>query len=264
MKIKSLAAAIVIGTPLLFGAGDMAPISTEVAKIENPAWSFELEPYLMAASMSGDTSIGRVEGIDIDVEFSDILETFQMGVMIHMEAHHESGFGIWIDYGFMDLAKDVDTPLNGITTMGVRQAVTEIFALYRQPLALGRVDYMLGARLWNNDFDLEINPAIFPGTIATDMSKDWIDVVIGANWLYEFRPDWSIKLRGDVGGFGLESDFTAAGAIGVEYAISDLMSLDIQYKATWVNYTEGTEGQRGYFAYDAVTHGPIVGLKFKF
>jgi len=253
----------ILSSSLLFGAGDMAPVTTEVAEIEQSTWSFELEPYMMATSIDGDASLGRVTGINVGVDFSDILETLQMGAMVHFEAHQQSGFGIWVDYAFMDLAQDTNGPLGGVIDAGVRQAVLEVFGLYRQPLSIGRIDYMFGVRWWNNDFNLEVNPALLPGSVSTDTSKDWVDIVIGANWLYEFSPDWSVKVRGDIGGFGLESDFTATTALGFEYALSDLMSLDIQYKATWVDYKDGEEGSKGSFAYDTVTHGPIVGLKFK-
>jgi len=257
----------VITSSLLFGAGDMAPVTTEVIAIEETTtsdWSLELEPYMLMAGMDGDASLGRATGLNVDVDFSQILETLQMATMVHFEAHHSSGFGIWIDYGFMDLAQDTDGPLGGVIDVGVRQGILEVFGLYRQPLAMGRIDYMLGVRWWDNDFDLKVNPSIIPGSASTDMNQDWIDIVVGANWLYEFSPDWSVKVRGDIGGFGLESDFTATAALGFEYSISDLMSLDVQYKATWADYEDGEQGKRGYFSYDVVTHGPLVGLKFKF
>ena len=266
MKTK-IVTSIMFSSSLLFAGGDIAPITTEVVAIEEATprnWSFELEPYLMATSIDGDASLGRTTGLNVAVDFSDILETLQMGAMVHFEAHHNSGFGVWVDYAFMDLAQDTDGPLGGVIDVGVRQAVLEVFGLYRQPLAMGRIDYMLGARWWNNDFDLEVNPSFLAGSASTDMSQDWVDIVVGANWLYEFRPNWSVKARGDIGGFGLESDFTATAALGFEYTISELMSLDVQYKATWVDYEDGETGVKGSFAYDTVTHGPIIGLKFKF
>jgi len=49
----------------------------------------------------------------------------------------------------------------------------------------------------------------------------------------------------------------------VKYIISDLLDLNIQYKVLWADYESGTEGQKGYFAYDVTTYGPIIGLNFK-
>jgi hypothetical protein len=89
-------------------------------------------------------------------------------------------------------------------------------------------------------------------------------LVVGARWTTPINEDWNFSLLGTVGGFGLESDLTASGAIGVKYVINDLLDLDLQYKATWADYESGTKGTAGYFAYDTVTYGPIIGLNFKF
>ena len=71
-------------------------------------------------------------------------------------------------------------------------------------------------------------------------------------------------VRGDIGGFGLESDFTAKTAVGVMYNITDSILLDVQYVGLWVDYETGTRDTASYFAYDTVTHGPVIGLIFKF
>lgn len=56
----------------------------------------------------------------------------------------------------------------------------------------------------------------------------------------------------------------AGSAAGALYQISEAMRLDLRYKAIWVDYEDGTRGQPGYFSYDTVTHGAIVGLAFDF
>jgi len=47
------------------------------------------------------------------------------------------------------------------------------------------------------------------------------------NWDYDYSENGRVKLCGDIGGGGLESDFTATAVIGVEYTINDLLSLDL-------------------------------------
>ena len=59
-------------------------------------------------------------------------------------------------------------------------------------------------------------------------------------------------------------DYMFAIYAGIIYVINDLMDIDLTYKATWVDYEEGTRATPGYFAYNTVTHGPIMGLNFKF
>jgi hypothetical protein len=46
--------------------------------------------------------------------------------------------------------------------------------------------------------------------------------------------------------------------------MSRSVDLDLQYKATWVDYKNGSRGSPGFFQYDTVTHGPVIGFVFKF
>lgn len=226
-------------------------------------WTFDIEPYLMATNISGDASIGRVSGINVDVDFGDILETLQLAGMLHFEARHGSGWGIWLDYGFMDLEQDTTGPAGGIASANLRQGVMEAFGLYRHELSRGSLDLYSGVRWWDNDIDAKIDPAILPGSIQINKDVNWVDLVVGARWTYQFSENWFMRLRGDIGGFGLEADFTATTWASVSYMINDLIDLNLAFKATWVDYEEGTQGTPIYFAYDTVTYGPILGVNFK-
>ena len=228
-------------------------------------WTYEIEPYLLFTSIEGDASIGRATGAAVDVGFDDILENLELGGMLHFEAHHDSGWGISLDYGFMDLGADISGSLGGVVDVSVRQGVFEALAVRRHKLSDGHLDYLFGIRWWDNDLDVTINPTILPGTVETSIVEDWIDLVIGVRWLSTIDENWKWLLRGDIGGFGLESDFTSSLAAGALYQMSDNWVLDLQYKATWVDYeNDKTPGQPGYFAYDTVTHGPLVGFIYKY
>jgi hypothetical protein len=238
--------------------------ASEPATSDEKSWSFDLEPYLMLTNIAGTASIGRVTGVDVDVEFSDILETLNIAAMIHFEAHHESGWGLWLDYGFMDLSQDTSGPVGGVASTDLRQGVLEAFALYRQELTQGKIDYIAGIRWWDNDIDAAVDTAIFPGSRSLKVRADWLDAVIGARWTHYINESWQFRLRGDIGGLGLSSDFTGTASAGIIYVINDFMDIDLTYKATWVDYEEGTRNTPDYFEYDTVTHGLILGLNFKF
>ncbi len=109
-----------------------------------------------------------------------------------------------------------------------------------------------------------MNGAIFPGSRSIKVRADWLDAVIGARWTHYLSENWQFRLRGDIGGLGLASDFTGTASVGIIYVINNLMDIDLTYKATWVDYEEGTRNTPDYFEYDTVTHGPILGLNFKF
>ena len=254
---KFLAGSIVLSS-LLFAGGNIEPTVVEEQVVETKAWSFEIEPYAMITNIAGDTKIYPRVGGSVDVDFGTILDNLDMAAMIHMEAHHESGWGLWIDYGFMDLSNEVSA-VPGITSVNVRQGVLEVMGLYRQNLTSGYIEYLAGIRWWDND--LELN------TVRRDFDKpvDWVDGLVGLRYTHILNENWKLRVHGDIGGGG--ADITYATSAGVIYTINDLMDVDVKYKATWVDYEDGTPGlpgQNDYFLYDTVTHGLVIGLNFKF
>lgn len=234
------------------------------AAAQSQGWDTEIELYLLGTHIEGDAGIGRAQGVDVDVDMDKILETLSMAGMIHFEAVHESGWGTALDYSFMDLGDDISGPQGGVLEADVRQGVFQADLLYRMALAKGSIDYLAGIRWWDNDLDVKIDPVALPGSVTGEVEEDWVDLFVGARLITPLSDKWEFRIRGDIGGFGLEADFTASLFGNVRFAMTENWLLDIGYKAIWVDYETGTKGQRGYFAYDTVTHGPLLGIIYKF
>ena len=228
------------------------------------SWSYSFEPYILASSIEGDAGIGRAVGGDVSVDMSDILEVLDIGFMGHFEAHHSNGWGVALDYGFMNLSADISGARGGVVDTEVHQGVLEALLIRQSRSGNSNLEFLAGVRWWDNDIDVDIDPAILPGTTSFDIKEDWVDLVLGIRWSNPVNDKWTFKLRGDIGGFGLESDFTSAVSAGFHYDISEKIDIDLQYKATWVDFESGSSGDPGYFKYDTVTHGPIVGVIFNF
>ena len=229
-------------------------------------WSLEVEPYLMATNIIGDASIGRVSGAPIDVNFKTILDNLDMAAMLHFEAHHKSGWGLIMDYGFMDLSQKKSSSRDGFLKVGIRQGVLETLGMYRVKYSnTVIIDYFAGIRWWDNDMSLTLDPAITSGNTNIKVKEDWVDVVAGLRWNSKINKHWNFIARADIGGFGLSADFTSTLEAGATYKISKLMTLDMKYKASWVDYdNEDNVGGVGHYQYDTITHGPILGLNFSF
>lgn len=228
-------------------------------------WAFELEPYLMGTSIVGDASIGRISGAPVDVDFKTILDNLDMAAMLHFEAHHKSGWGIAMDYGFMDLSQKHTNNQGGLLKVGLRQGVLETLGLYRVKHGRTIIDYFAGVRWWDNDIELILDPSFTAGSTNIKVKEDWVDVVAGIRWNQSINRQWNFIARADVGGFGLSADFTSTVEAGFTYKVSKLMTLDMKYKASWVDYeNNGNKEEVGHFVYDTITHGPILGLNFKF
>ena len=203
-------------------------------------------------------------GVDVDVDMTDILEVLEMAFMGHFEAHHGNGWGVALDYGFMDLSADIAGPRGGVVDAKVRQGVFEALLVRHNQSGKGQLEYLAGVRWWDNDIDVVVDLAVLPGTSAVEIKEDWVDLVLGVRWSNPVNDNWTFNLRGDIGGFGVESDFTSAVSAGFHYEMTESIDLDLQYKATWVDFQTGRAGQPGYFQYDTVTHGPLIGVILNF
>ncbi|BHH82130.1 hypothetical protein [Desulforhopalus sp. 52FAK] len=228
------------------------------------SWDVEAQLYLMGTSIDGDAAIGRAQGVDVNVDFNTILENLDLAGMVHFEAIHASRWGIALDYSFMDLSADLTGPKGGVADAGVRQGVLQVDLLYRMPIHKGNIDWITGVRWWDNDIDLTVDTTVLPGSVHASVEEDWIDLFIGARWITHINDSLDFMLRGDIGGFGLESELTGQLYGNVRWNLNDSWAIDIGYKAVWVDYESGNKGRPGYFVYDTVTHGPMLGIIYKF
>ena len=90
--------------------------------------------------------------------------------------------------------------------------------------------------------------------------------MIGARVRYAVAPGHELFLRGDIGGFGVGSDFSwqAIGAYGFEFGAyrHHLLGRDRLSGALSVDYVQGEGRQR--YEFDMVQHGPILGISARF
>jgi len=225
-------------------------------------WLFVINPYLQATTIEGDATLGVLSADDVTVDFDTILETLDSGAMVNLKGQHDSGWGFIVDYAFMDLKDDLATPRDGIASARVRQGVLQVEGLYSTKKKHGQFDYLFGLRWWDNDFDLDVTLPQASSELNLRKDEDWVDYFIGARWTAEINPSWSYSVRGDLGMGG--ADFTSSVEGGVLYHFNRKHSLDIKYKATFVDVDEGSQGQVGHFKYDTITHGPVIGYMYQF
>ncbi len=221
-------------------------------------WDFVIAPYALLPNITGDTSVGRLEDANIDVGTTDILNTLELGAMIQLEARHESGYGVIMAYNFMDLSGELTEPA-GLNTLGadIYQGIFEGFGAYRLTMESGSLDFYGGVRWWDMDVDVNVS-----GVQKVKNRADWIDPVIGVHWMPQIADNWRLMVKGDIGGFGIASDFTWNLQGGFAWDATDYLSLVFQYRVLSVDYSSGSVGTPERFTYDTITHGPLFGLAF--
>ena len=245
---------IVISCILLFFS-EFNPISAQTATSEKK-WSFLTDVYLMFPYMDGETGIGENLILPIDATPGDIFSKLQMGAMLYVEAKTDR-WAITSDLVYMNLNQEV-TPgviLNS-GTIGAKQTIWETAGLCRllpflEVGAGGRLNYV------QTSADLRIN-AIPAGTVeATGRHhKTWFDPVLIARLSTDIKEKWLFQIRGDLGGFGVGSDFTWQLHASAGYRFTKVFQMSLGYRILSTDYKSGEEPKE--FIFDVKEFGPEI------
>jgi len=296
MHLRHLARQLVLSFGILAGtggAGVAADVPAAAPIVEAlsppPSWSFRVVPYGWLIAMDGTQTV-RGRSVEVDASFMDIVEKSDtlVALMGTVEARRGPfalyGDVVWTRIGVeggnvrsRTLAPGVTGALGTSLNLDIDMAIVEVGATYEVarsgPLAF---DVLGGARYWHQEADVsfDITGVVDAGGLqiagtrafARSGSVDWLDPVIGARVRYAVAPGHELFLRGDIGGFGVGSDFSwqAVGGYGFEFGTYQGVTFAgvLGYRALSVDYAQG-EGTRRY-EFDMIQHGPILGISARF
>lgn len=229
-----------------------------------------MAPYLWFGSLDGDAGVGRAGTMPVDVNAGSILKKFQFGFMGRFEVR-KGAWGGMFEVMYLELGDTISMTgaLPGterVTDAEFEQTMVEAFLFYRVHRAeKTSVDLFGGARYWDVDIDLQVTGPLI--TESLSRGERWADPVVGVRVIHFLSDKWFLPARGDIGGFGrvgATSAFTWNLQAGIGYQANKHMFLVIQYKALGVDFDNGRHGTADFFAFDAVTHGPLIGLGLRF
>ena len=270
------------------------------AESEAEKWEFSLTPYGWATSINGDVT-ARGHTADINESFIEIVEKSDslLAWMTYFEARKGrlalfTDF-VWADIGFPGRFNITKSPLDrfdraslnvkGDAQLDYKQTIIQSGVAYEVARwqsgsgSMTALDVMGSARYWNQEVDLSMR---LTGTLTVDLpdlglqfqrsrraavartgSLEWVDPVVGARIRHEIAQGKELRLEGDVGGFGVGSEFSwqAVATYGFDVnCFGTPLHTVIGYRALAVNYSE--DGRFGENALDIVQHGPVMGVTF--
>jgi hypothetical protein len=234
-----------------------------LAQTETPEkkWHFLTDVYLMFPNINGETGIGELL-VPIDASAGDVFSNLKIGGMFYFEAQ-TSKWALTSDIVFMNLNEDI-TPGKIIESGEVtgKQFIWEAAALYRiAPFW----EVGVGGRLNNLDVGIDVNRRVLPsGTEAVSGSKTatWYDPVLITRLATDINNKWLFQFRGDVGGFGIGSDFTWQLGGYVGYRFTKVFQLTGGYRILSMDYNKDVKNTQ--FVFDVDEFGPVIRLGFNF
>lgn len=222
-------------------------------------WNFLIAPYGWLASADGTIHVGDFSS-DFHVPFSQVLEDFDGGGEVHIEA----GYGpitLMLDPTYLRLKQDVgdDTFFAGTLTSkytlvdgGVFYQIASNCFPSGQSIAL---ELLGGGRYVSTSSDVD-----FDRGFSLSTSADYFAPIVGARIKYELSPQTHLWLRGDVGGFGIDDvNNTWSSALGIGYNINPNFEIGAAYRVLKLDLDAARNS-----SVDTYLYGPMIGVAFTF
>ncbi len=249
-------AAVAEAAPAASATPPPTPASAPATAGAAAGWQHTAAVYLLAAGMSGKSAIGPVDA-DVDVSFSEILDNLEFGGM----AAYRGTNGTWsvmVNSMFIGLGVTKDGPLGGSAEVDFDQTMLEVDGGWRFAKGL---ELYFGLRGTDIDMDIEVRPVIGTTQTAGDRHS-WVDPLVGIRYEVPIGSKWTFVGRGDVGGFGVGSDFAWQAMTHFDWRISKRFGVAFGYVALDMDYKDG-EGS-DFFKYDILGSGPFAAGTFHF
>lgn len=223
-------------------------------------WHYSVTPYAWLSSIDGTVGARGLQA-SVDASVGDIIDKLNWITQLHMEAQKDD-WGLYVDPIFVKLSAGGSVGAVP-ASVGFTQWLVEFAGTYR---LMGRssgpgypsnsLRALLGGRFWS----LKNSITVADGRSAS-RTRQWIDPIIGLRYTAGNKP-WSFVLQGDIGGFGVASEFTWSLAPVLTYSLSDAGSLVVGYRVLGVDYATGSGNDS--FLLDVNYSGPILGYAFSF
>lgn len=241
---------------MLRGIGSLSVVVGAVAAFVTPSaksaddseWEWRLTPlYYWSLNLDGGQSAGASNP---PIVLDDFGFRFEGAFSANFEGIYQDRWGFVADMIGVDLSSG-NAQRNSRLNFSYRQA--ELNGYYRLPVGGQSFDLLFGLRYYDIDF------ALFPG--ATDGARDWVDPIVGGRWNWPLSEEWSLSLRGDVGGFGIGSALAWQVVALADYRPWTYVSLTGGLRAIGLDFSSGVGPDQ--YASDISVWGPIVGVSIR-
>lgn len=199
-------------------------------------WKLTLEPYVWIPALEGDGSAEGSPEVDFEIDYPGELSA-AVPLALWIDG---PGAGEWkVDLLYARWRDD-----DGATTTETSVGLLE--AGYAWPMG---ERWALTAGLRGVELELDVEIA----SVESGAREAWIDPWVGASGEVPLGAGWGLRAWGDVGGFGVGSDFTWQAATLVGWS-SARWRAEFGYRALAVEFDDGE------LETELLAHGPFVGV----
>jgi hypothetical protein len=261
-------------------------------------WTVTFTPYVWAPFIQGDASV-RERTANVFVSPTELIDHLErMPWMSYIEVR-SGPFAVYNDIVYANAGIGA----SGVRRIGsatfdaafgadFEQTIVEVGGAYQiakwwsgaggslnNGYAFDRyttIDLLAGARYWQQSLNinlaltgtLDLGGLVRSGNraVARSGEVDWVDPLVGFRVRQMLAPGQELMFRADVGGFDAGSIFSwnIVGAYNFNICVSNGITYTgmLGYRALSVDYDQSSGFKK--YEFDAVLHGPVMGLSVKF
>lgn len=119
-------------------------------------------------------------------------------------------------------------------------------------------DVIAGARVWHLEYTMDQ----IGGPSLVDQQETWVDPVIGGRMVLDLPQGFGLEVRGDVGGFGVGSDFAWNIEVAFSATLAENIAAEIGFRHLQTNYESGSGAD--LFEWDVAAAGLYGSLVIRF
>lgn len=226
------------------------------ARAEEPAWTNTAELYVLGAGLSGTMAIGPAE-LKVAATFDQILSNLEFGAMAKYRGESRT-FAVGADVMYTSLGATTEDMTGRRAKVEAKEWLATVGASWRITRGF---EALGGVRLTSLTNALILtDPSGTEGRV--ELTKTWVDPLLGMRARLLIGEKWSLVGYGDVGGFGVGSDFTFLVEGRVSWQASRVLRVSLAYRLLYQDYESGSG--LDFFKWNVTMQGPVVALGARF
>ena len=189
-----------------------------------------IRPYFWLSGVSGSVTSAPLT-FPINSSFGDLLDNVQVGAFAAVTVE-KPRWGLYGDFQYISL-KGEATGASG-ATLELQNIIGEVDVFLRIPTGSGSLKFIGGVRVYS------VDETLTPNSASPIQSKTTVaDPILGAVGEWSIGKRWNFEMRGDLGGFGIGSEFTNQLSVVFQWQINDKLRLPFGYRVLGYQIKDG-------------------------
>jgi len=241
---------------------------SSLAGASEPEWKWSITPYLWAANLGVDVSLGGRQVVNADIPVSDLIDDVDLTFQVHAEGQRGAN-GMLFDLFGIELSnsgKQVPLPPpatgNAVVNSDMGLTLFEAAGIFDPKGDQRGIQILYGTRVIDNRADIDAMVTVDPNPAIPqnyDVHDTLVDGLFGVRWLQPFGRGWAGSLRADASAGGTHFTWGASSAISYAFGKKRQYAVLAGYRRLEIEFKEDNDAQT-----DMTLDGFSVGFRFSF